>query len=329
MAGSRSLFIFRSTISDGAGRVVDSTIAGAGNQDVAETCFASRLREVQKFRQLAAGRLAARWRTVGSTNIPERCEVQPALFDRRAIDLAQAYDTARTALERDLTSRIDRLQRSQTLRQAARAAARRACRIANRASNRSEAIGRKAVRGLSGSLFSLQFLQERLSSALAGELGESERESARRRARSIVSGLTAIGPASSVRAIFDLVAAPLLDLLGFKATAVDSLESGLLSSPLRPAAARVGCLRRSSSSSLRGMPRSTAPGVTLSEPGSPQAPSGRSVRTARTFESLTRAAPTHVGISSSISLFRSAMPRHSACCGACCASGRSGGWVAR
>lgn len=92
------------------------------------------------------------------------------------------------------------------------------------------------MRGLSGSLFSLQFLQERLSSALAGELGESERESARRRARSIVSGLTAIGPASSVRAIFDLVAAPLLDLLGFKATAVDSLESGLLSSPLRPAA---------------------------------------------------------------------------------------------
>jgi superfamily II DNA or RNA helicase len=115
VAGSRSLFIFRSTISDGAGRVVDSTIAGAGNQDVAETCFASRLREVQKFRQLAAGRLAARWRTVGSTNIPERCEVQPALFDRRAINLAQAYDTARTALERDLTSRIDRLQRSQTL----------------------------------------------------------------------------------------------------------------------------------------------------------------------------------------------------------------------
>ena len=236
VAGSRSLFIFRSTISDGAGRVVDSTIAGAGNQDVAETCFASRLREVQKFRQLAAGRLAARWRTVGSTNIPERCEAACAFRstrDRSGSGVRHGSNGARTRSHLSYRS-PPTFPNADT--GAARAAARRACRIANRASNRSEAIGRKAVRGLSGSLFSLQFLQERLSSALAGELGESERESARRRARSIVSGLTAIGPASSVRAIFDLVAAPLLDLLGFKATAVDSLESGLLSSPLRPAA---------------------------------------------------------------------------------------------
>jgi superfamily II DNA or RNA helicase len=117
VADSRSLSIFRATISDGGGRIVDSTIAAAANQDAAEACFASRLRKVQKFRQLAAGRLAARWRTIGSTNIPERCEVQPALFDRRAIDLAQAHDTARAALERDLTSRIAHLQRSQTLTQ--------------------------------------------------------------------------------------------------------------------------------------------------------------------------------------------------------------------
>jgi hypothetical protein len=90
------------------------------------------------------------------------------------------------------------------------------------------------VKGLSGSLFSLQFLQEGLPSALRGELGERERESARRRARSILSGLTAIGPASPVRAVHDLVAGPLVALLGFRCTALEPRQSGLLSSPLCP-----------------------------------------------------------------------------------------------
>ena len=92
------------------------------------------------------------------------------------------------------------------------------------------------MRGISGALFSLQFLEERLSSALAGQLGESERESARRRAWPILTALNALGPASPVRAVFDVVASPLVDLLGFKAAAVEPLASGLLSSPLRPAA---------------------------------------------------------------------------------------------
>jgi methylase of polypeptide subunit release factors len=90
------------------------------------------------------------------------------------------------------------------------------------------------VRGLSGSLFSLQFLQEQLPSALEGELGEAEREPARRRARSVLTGLAELGPASSVRAIFDRAAGPLVNLLGFHAAGVDALPSGLLMCTLGP-----------------------------------------------------------------------------------------------
>ena len=90
------------------------------------------------------------------------------------------------------------------------------------------------MRGLSGSLFSLQFLQEQLPAALAGELGETEREPARRRARSVLSGLSELGPASSVRAVFDLTAGPLVSLLGFHAAGVDALPSGHLTSALGP-----------------------------------------------------------------------------------------------
>ncbi len=90
------------------------------------------------------------------------------------------------------------------------------------------------MRGLSGSLFSLQFLQEQLASALAGKLGETEREPARRRARSVLSGLSELGPASSVRAVFDLAAGPLVSLLGFHAAGVDPLPSGHLTSALGP-----------------------------------------------------------------------------------------------
>jgi hypothetical protein len=71
---------------------------------------------VPAFREAAGNCLVSRWRTIGLTRIPRCPEVQPALFDRRALDLAQAHDTARAALEHDLTSRIERLERSRTLR---------------------------------------------------------------------------------------------------------------------------------------------------------------------------------------------------------------------
>ncbi|MGH9330639.1 MAG: N-6 DNA methylase, partial [Vicinamibacterales bacterium] len=96
------------------------------------------------------------------------------------------------------------------------------------------------MRGLSGSLFSLQFLHDLLPSALAGELGGKDNEPARRRARSALAGLAALGPASPVRAVFDLGAAPLVSLLGFRAAGVDTLHSGLLTSVLTPAADHSG-----------------------------------------------------------------------------------------
>jgi N-6 DNA Methylase len=91
------------------------------------------------------------------------------------------------------------------------------------------------VKGLSGSLFSLQFLHDLLPSALAGELGERDSEPARRRARLTLGGLSALGPASPVRAVFDLAAAPLVKLLGFRAAGVDTLHSGLLTTVLTSA----------------------------------------------------------------------------------------------
>lgn len=88
------------------------------------------------------------------------------------------------------------------------------------------------MKGLSGSLFSLQFLEDLLPSALAGALGEADRERARRRARPVLAALTALGPASPVRAVFDLAAAPLVTVLGFRAAGVDPLHSDLLTSVL-------------------------------------------------------------------------------------------------
>jgi hypothetical protein len=84
------------------------------------------------------------------------------------------------------------------------------------------------MRGLSGSLFSLQFLRDFLPAALAGELGENDSEPARRRARAVLAGLAALGPASPVRAVFDLAAAPLVRVLGYRSASIDVLHSGLL-----------------------------------------------------------------------------------------------------
>jgi hypothetical protein len=41
--------------------------------------------------------------------------VQPALFDRRAVESARAEEAARIALAHDLRSRVERLEQSRTL----------------------------------------------------------------------------------------------------------------------------------------------------------------------------------------------------------------------
>jgi hypothetical protein len=88
------------------------------------------------------------------------------------------------------------------------------------------------MRGLAGSLLSHQFLRDVLPSALAGRLGEREAEAARRRARRALARQYLLGPASPVRAVFDLAVAPLLAALGFRAADVSPLASGLMTATL-------------------------------------------------------------------------------------------------
>jgi superfamily II DNA or RNA helicase len=114
VAGGGQLFLYRLAIADGAGRIVDSTMVAARNHRVVGTHVSARLRQVRQFRQAAAERLIQRWRTIGARTDVSSREVQPALFDRRALDLARASEAARTALAHDLGVRIDRLERSRT-----------------------------------------------------------------------------------------------------------------------------------------------------------------------------------------------------------------------
>ncbi|HEX2446332.1 MAG TPA: N-6 DNA methylase [Vicinamibacterales bacterium] len=82
--------------------------------------------------------------------------------------------------------------------------------------------------GLSGSLFSLQFVHEVMPVTLAGHLGEADREAARRRARAALSQRNALGPASSIRSVFDLAAMPLMRILGFRLSETSTIPSASL-----------------------------------------------------------------------------------------------------
>jgi hypothetical protein len=86
--------------------------------------------------------------------------------------------------------------------------------------------------GLSGSLFSRQFLLDLLPVVLGGALGESSREPARRHLRAALRDAAALGPASPLRAVFDLAAAPLARALGFTIGSIEVLPSGVVLSRL-------------------------------------------------------------------------------------------------
>ncbi len=74
------------------------------------------------------------------------------------------------------------------------------------------------ISGVSGSLVSHHFAERVLGPAFAGRLGERTRDHARRRLRAWWRGAgSSLGPSSSLRSVFDLGAAPLLDVLGFLA----------------------------------------------------------------------------------------------------------------
>src|SRR5688572_8753888 len=70
--------------------------------------------------------------------------------------------------------------------------------------------------GLSGSLVSHYFAEEILQAEFSGRLGEDSRAAAERSfARWWQTQASQLGPASSIRSIWDVAAAPLVELLGF------------------------------------------------------------------------------------------------------------------
>jgi ADP-ribose pyrophosphatase YjhB (NUDIX family) len=72
------------------------------------------------------------------------------------------------------------------------------------------------TRPVSGRLVSADFLERRLAERFAGRLGEATADRARRRlTRWWQHASASIGPASSLRAVFEVAAGPLLDALGF------------------------------------------------------------------------------------------------------------------
>jgi hypothetical protein len=74
------------------------------------------------------------------------------------------------------------------------------------------------IAGVSGPLVSHYYAEHLLGTAFCGRLGERSRDQARRRIRAWWRGDgSGLGPASSLRAMFDLGAAPLVGVLGFSA----------------------------------------------------------------------------------------------------------------
>jgi hypothetical protein len=88
------------------------------------------------------------------------------------------------------------------------------------------------IAGLSGSLLSHEALAEVVPRVLKGLLGEAEREAARRNLRAWHVPLRAhLGPALSLRAMYDRLAEPLLAGMGYRVVPVDSVPRG---TPARP-----------------------------------------------------------------------------------------------
>ena len=85
------------------------------------------------------------------------------------------------------------------------------------------------IEGVSGSLVSHYYAEHLLGPAFAGRLGERTRDQARRRIRAWWRGDgSRLGPSSSLRAMFDLGAAPLADVLGFAARQPREINRGTL-----------------------------------------------------------------------------------------------------
>jgi len=79
------------------------------------------------------------------------------------------------------------------------------------------------IPGIRGPLLSHDALERVIPEALAGQLGEAERDVAWRRFRQWHRPIAALlGPSAAARTVFDQVAGPLVDRLGFRTAALDS-----------------------------------------------------------------------------------------------------------
>ena len=105
--------------------------------------------------------------------------------------------------------------------------------------------------GLSGTLVSSYFAERILAGAFSGRLGEVSAEGAERMfARWWRHEASQLGPASSVRAIWDRAAAPLIELLGFSVPSPSGDGPDIRHASLIPDAARVVLVAAASASSL-------------------------------------------------------------------------------
>ncbi len=80
------------------------------------------------------------------------------------------------------------------------------------------------LQAVRGTLVSEYFAEHLLAGRFEGRLGEDDREHARRALGRIARACRSLGPASSIRAVFDVGAAALADLLGFRVAQVRALS---------------------------------------------------------------------------------------------------------
>jgi hypothetical protein len=120
VATSGVVHVFEVGFGDAAGRVADNTlmtVLGPVNESVVAEAAPTRRREddVREFRARVVARLTSRWRAIQDAWSRPSTAIQPALFDRRALEEARAGAAARDALANEIRSRLDRLEKSSTI----------------------------------------------------------------------------------------------------------------------------------------------------------------------------------------------------------------------
>jgi superfamily II DNA or RNA helicase len=115
VAASGTVHVFDITVTDGAGRTADSTLMTILGSVSGADVMRGREAHVRDFRARVVARLTSRWRAIQEAASQRSAAFQPALFDRRALEEAQAGAAARDLVEQEIRSRLDRLEESRTV----------------------------------------------------------------------------------------------------------------------------------------------------------------------------------------------------------------------